>query len=220
MKKILPALFVCLSASAFACGGDSTLYPKWSIGVIGVGSIEMPLHGAHTSFLPGVQFTYSKNGTWAQRVAVEHTRYAAEAADYPAGGADMMSIEGTAKRTVLRIGLQNEWALHRFFHPYAALDLAGQLSESNMVYTGGIAGINERREISTKGIGVIPALGFKTFFGKRIALYGEYRAEGFLNAVDTKTFDYRTQQELRATRISQLDFRSGDLFLAGIQVMF
>ena len=132
----------------------------------------------------------------------------------------MMYSTGYERRTLVRVGIERGWFLHRLFRPYAAVDLAGQFSRSDMYHSGGIAGLNQREEYGTKGIGVLPTIGFKTYIGKRISIYAEYRAEAFLNDVDTKITYYNGNVDSRPTSEMIFDFKAGTIGLAGIQVMF
>lgn len=219
-KKTLTAFFLCFALSAMACGGYADLYPKWSIGVIGYGHFQMPHQGMMRSYvLPGVQFTHG-NRIWGQRVAIEYTKYTETGQEFPQGGADMLYSTGYERRTMLRVGIERGWFMHRVFRPYAAVDIAGQFSRSDMYYSGGIMGMNQRDEVTTKGIGLLPAVGFKTFIGRRISIYAEYRAEAFLNDVDTKTTYYNGNIDARPTSEMNFDFKVGTIGLAGIQVMF
>lgn len=221
MRKLFSILMITVSASAFACGGYADLYPRWSIGIIGYTNSNMAVSGLNGMILPGVQFTHQCfNGLWAQRAAIEYSRYTALAPDFPPGSADMMTISGQENRVLLRVGLERGWFLHRLFRPYAAMDLGFQYDNYNMRIEGGIAGFNKRDEITTKGIGLMPTVGFKTFIGRKICFYAEYRAEAFLNDVDTKTTDYRGNTDYRPTSETKFDFAAGKIWQAGIQVMF
>lgn len=221
MKKLITAILVSASLSAFACGGYGDLYPKWSIGVIGYGNMYLPNNGMNSFFLPGVQFTHRSNsGLWNHRVAVEHIRRNYSAPDFPPGGADMMHIEGFNRRTVIRVGIERSVNLHRFFQPYAAVDLAGQFMRLDLREEGGIMGVNQRREIDTKGIGIMPGIGFRTFLGSKICLYAEYRGEFFVNDVDTKTTNYWGNVDTRPTSETEFTMKGGRIFQAGVQVLF
>lgn len=169
--------------------------------------------------LPGIQFTH-QSGLWAQRAAIEYSRYTSLTPDFPPGSADMLSINGKENRVLLRVGLERGYYLHRLFRPYAALDLGVQYDQYDMTLVGGIAGFNQRDQITTKGIGLMPTVGFKTFVGRKICIYAEYRAEAFLNDVDTKTTDYWGNVDHRPTSETKFDFAAGKIVQAGIQVMF
>lgn len=217
MKKliILPLFFLCFEA--FACGGYADLYPKWSIGVIGVGSYSLPATGFQPYFLPGVQFTHTR-GMWAQRFAVEQVRHTIE--NNETGGADMLATNGTERRTMIRIGLERGWYLHRLFRPYVAMDIAGQLYKSDIDYEGGIAGMNQNVTVNSKGIGLIPTVGFKTYIGKKISLYAEYRAEAFVND-ETRMVTYKSGiVDTRPVNDTKFDFNAGSIAQVGVQVMF
>lgn len=221
MRKTLSLLLVTCSLSAFACGGYSDLYPKWSIGVIGFSNTNMPVAGMQGMILPGVQFTHQcGNGLWAQRAAIEYSRYTKVTPDIPPGSADMMYSDGRENRVLLRVGLERGWFLHRLFRPYAAFDLGMQYDQHDMRHEGGIAGLNQRDEITTKGIGLMPTVGFKTYIGRKICLYGEYRAEAFLNDIDSKTTYYNGNVDSRPTSETKFDFAAGKIVQAGVQVMF
>lgn len=221
MKKTLSLVLVLVAVRAFACGGYGNIYPKWSLGVIGVGNLRMPTTGMHTYFLPGIQLSHnSACGAWSQRVAIEYTKQSVSTPEFPPGSADMMYMDGYENRTVLRIGLERGWFLHRLFRPYVAMDLAGQLGKSDISYSGGIAGLNQRDEISRKGFGLMPAVGFKTFIGKRISVYAEYRAEAMLNDVDKKITYYNGYIDSRPYGEMEAKFNVGTIFHSGIQVMF
>lgn len=220
-KKVFFLFLICSSFSAYACVDNARVIPQWSFGVIGYGHFNMPVSGANNYFLPGIQLAHnSTDGRWSQRVAFEYIKQAVVSPEFPPGSADMMTMEGQEKRALLRIGLERGWSLHRLFHPYVAMDIAGQLYTSDVTYSGGIAGLYQRTEVSAKGIGLLPAAGFKTFLGQHIALYAEYRAEAFVNDVHTKTTDYIGNVDYRPTSETQSDFKGGDIFLAGIQVIF
>lgn len=219
-KKTLTLILILTAARAFACGGYGDLYPKWSLGVIGYGNFSMPVAGTHGYFLPGIQFSHATpSGRWAQRVAIEHMKQSFTT-PVPPGGADMLSEEGYENSWLLRVGLERGWFLHRLFRPYVAVDLAGQLMRSDITYSGGIAGLNQRDEIRRKGFGLMPAVGFKTFIGKRISIYAEYRAEAMLYDVDKKITYYNGYTDSRPYGEMEATFRAGRLFHGGIQVMF
>lgn len=221
MKKTLVLLFALISLRMFACVDTTAVNPQWALGVIGVGNYSLPVSGFHPFFLPGIQLTHmNANGKWTQRVAVEYTKHSELMNDPPAGSADMFYIEGTEQRTLLRVGLEHDWTLHRFFNPYVAVDLAGQLYKSDVHYTGGIAGIDERDEIVTKGIGLLPAVGFKSYFGKHIAWFAEYRAEAFVNSRYTKMTNYSGNVDTRPHTETVYDFNGGNIGHVGVQVMF
>lgn len=221
MKKILSLLLVSCSLSAFACGGYTDLYPKWSIGVIGYSNTNMPVAGMQGMILPGVQFTHQCwNGLWAQRAAIEYSRYTQLTPEFPPGSADMMYTDGRENRVLVRVGLERGWFVHRLFRPYAALDLAMQYDNYDMREVGGIAGLNQRDQITTKGIGLMPTVGFKTFIGRKVCIYAEYRAEAFLNDVDTKITNYQGNVDYRPTSETKFDFAAGKIVQAGVQVMF
>ncbi len=221
MKKILSAILVSFSLSAFACGGYADLYPKWSIGVIGYGNSNMSVVGMQGMILPGVQFTHQfGNGFWAQRVAIEYSRFTSPTPEFPPGSADMMSMQGKENRVLVRVGLERGWFVLRGIRPYAALDLGFQYDNYDMHLEGGIAGFNQRNEIKTKGVGLMPTLGLKTYLGRKICIYAEYRAEAFLNDVDTKTTDYRGYADYRPTSETEFTLTAGKIWQAGVQVMF
>jgi hypothetical protein len=221
MKKTLSLLLISCSLSAFACGGYGDLYPKWSIGVIGYSNTNMPVAGMQNMVLPGVQFTHQGwNTLWAQRAAIEYSRYTMLTPDFPPGSADMMYTEGKENRVLVRVGLERGWFVHRLFRPYAAMDLGMQYDKSDIQEVGGIMGVNQRHEITTKGIGLMPTVGFKTFVGRKVCIYAEYRAEAFLNDVDTKTTYYNGNVDSRPTSQTKFDFSGGKIVQAGIQVMF
>lgn len=220
MKKTLCLLLAMIAIRAFACGGYADLYPKWSIGVIGIGNYSMAKNGYQPYFLPGIQFTHTNsNGLWAERAAVEHIKTFSESEVFPQGN-DMLAYNGTERRTILRAGIEHGWFLHKLFRPYAALDLAGQLHKSDYTYSGGIAGLNQRDEITTKGIGLLPTIGFKTYIGTRISVFAEYRAEAFLSSVYTDVTYYNGNVDARPYKQTQFDFNVGKIAQAGIQVMF
>jgi hypothetical protein len=225
MKKFLVLFFTSCSLSAFACGDYGALVPRWSIGVIGYGSFEMPvsgsLAGAHSYFLPGIQFGHTTaSGKWTHRIALERIQRSMESPEIPPGGADMMMYEGSENRTLLRIGVEREWQIRRWFRPYAALDLAGKIGKSDFTYSGGIAGLHQREEYTFKGIGLLPAIGIKSFIGNRISVYAEYRAEAFLNDVD-KTFTYYNGYvDSRPYPEAKTEFYAGEVLTAGVQVLF
>ena len=219
MKKLffLPLLF--FSLSAFACGGYENLYPKWSIGVIGIGNYSLVQTGFKPYFLPGVQFTHTR-GQWAERVAVEQVKFFIPENDVPAGSADMGTRSGNERRTLLRAGVERGWFLHRLFRPYAAVDLAGQLYKSDMTYAGGFSGLVYQEEIKTKGIGVMPTVGFKTFIGRRISVFAEYRAEVFYNSTETNTTYKNGTIDTRPVKNAGFDVQGGTIAQVGVQVMF
>jgi hypothetical protein len=219
MKKFLAVLFVILSIPVFA-GGYGDLYPKWSIGIIGVGNYSMPASGFHPYFLPGIQVTHTNGVSWSQRGAIEFTKYSIVPIENTPGSADLMFVNGTEKRSLLRAGLEYGWFICPLFHPYVAIDVAGQSYKSNITYEGGLAGRSDREEISTTGIGLLPTIGFKTYIGKRIAFFAEYRAEAFLNNTETKVTYYNGNIDSRPTDGTTFDFRAGAIAHAGIQVMF
>ena len=221
MKKILSLLLVSCSLSAFACGGYGDLYPKWSIGVIGYGNVQSLNGGMHAYFLPGVQFTHQRpGGLWAERGAIEFTKFSYVTPEFPPGSADMLYQEGKESRTLVRLGVERGVYLHRLFRPYAALDVGFQYAKSDMRLVGGIAGFNERDRTTIKGVGLLPAVGFKTYIGKKISVYAEYRAEAFINDVDRKVTDYNGNVDTRPTSETQFSFKGGKFIQAGIQVMF
>lgn len=216
MRKTLFIILATISVQVFACGGYAD-YPKWSIGVIGVGNYYMGGPGWNPHFLPGIQVKRAK-GPYALRFGVEHVRNYTE----PTGeqGADIMYIEGNVKRTVLRAGMERGWNLHWRFSPYVAVDLAAQSMCSDMTYEGGIAGISERHEITTKGIGLMPTIGFKTNINRKIAFFAEYRAEAFVNDVYQKSTYYIGSIDSRPTRETEFDFAVGTIGHVGIQIAF
>jgi hypothetical protein len=220
-KKTLSLLLVLCSLSAFACGGYGDLYPKWSIGVIGVGNFSTPQFSNHLYFLPGIQFTHQNPyGTWAQRAGIEHIKSHIETPDALTQGNDVLYYEGTEQRTILRVGIERGWYVTQRLRPYAAVDLAGQFYKSDIDYSGGFGGLNERDEIKMKGIGLMPAIGLKTFVGRKICIYAEYRAEAFLNDVDTKVTHYSGNIDSRPTSEMKFDFSAGTIAQMGVQVMF
>jgi len=220
MKRTLSLLLVILSVRAFACGGYADPYPEWSIGVIGAGNYSMPASGFHPYFLPGIQFTHTNGGAWTQRGAIEYTKYTIVPVEDSPGSADLMFVGGTEKRTLIRAGVEHGWFICPLFRPYVALDLAGQSYKSNITYEGGLMGRNDREEISTKGIGLLPAIGFKTDIGKRISVFAEYRAEAFVNNTETKVTYYNGNIDSRPTDGTNFDFRAGAIAHLGVQVMF
>ncbi len=221
MKKTLSLLLVMIAVRVFACGGYADLYPKWSIGVIGYSNTNMPVAGMHGMILPGVQFTHRcYNGLWAQRGAIEYGRYTPITPEFPPGSADMMYTDGKEQRVLVRVGLERGWFLHRLFRPYAALDMGIQYGKSDLSLVGGIMGVNQREEITTKGIGLMPTVGFKTFIGQKICIYAEYRAEAFLNSVYTDVTHYSGNVDARPYKQTQFDFNMGKIAQVGVQVMF
>lgn len=217
MKKLLSLLFLSLSASAFACGGYGDFAPRWSIGVIGAGNYQLPYSGWKPYFMPGIQLKRTA-GQYKLRFGVEHVKNYNEPTDMQ--GYDILYMTGPEKRTVVRAGVEREWYLHRFFSPYVAVDLAAQSMNSNILYEGGIAGLNERHEITTKGIGLMPTVGIKSNLGRRVALFAEYRAEAFLNDVYQKSTFYSGNVDTRPTRGTEFDFAAGKIVHAGVQFSF
>lgn len=217
MKRLLSLLFLSLSASAFACGGYGDFIPRWSIGVIGAGNYQLHYSGWHPYFLPGVQVKRTTK-KFTYRFGVEHVKIYNEPTDMQ--GYDILYMTGPEKRTVVRAGVEREWFLHRFFSPYVAVDLAAQSMKSNILYEGGIAGLNERKEITTKGIGLMPAVGFITHFGRKVSVFAEYRAEAFINDVYQKSTYYSGNVDTRPTRGTEFDFVVGKIVQAGIQITF
>lgn len=216
-KKLLLLPIAFLRLHAFACGGYGDIFPRWSLNVIAVGNYQLPYSAWNPSFLPGVQLnrTMGKN---TLRFGLEHVRIQHEPTSEQ--GADILYVSGTEQRTVLRAGFERRWYLHRLIQPYAAVDVAGQSMTSNMLYVGGIAGLDERYEITTKGIGIIPAIGFKTSIGRNVALFAEYRVEAFVNDVYRKATFYNGNIDSRPTRNTEFDFAMGTIGHLGLQIAF
>ncbi|HTF05692.1 MAG TPA: hypothetical protein VK826_16810 [Bacteroidia bacterium] len=214
---IIP-LILFFGFKSFACGGYVDFTPRWTIGIIGAGHYRTMNVEGHAYFLPGVQVKRTM-GKYQARVGIEHTKYYTEPADVP-GGADILYVEGPSRRTLVRVGVERGWTLHRFFAPYAAIDLAGQFGTSDLTYSGGIAGMHERHEIVKKGVGVLPAVGVKVNLSSKISFFAEYRAEFFLNDVYSKTTYYWGNVDSRPSRETNGEFDFGDIGHVGIQIAF
>lgn len=221
MKKTLCLLLLLVSATAFACT-DSTRNPlKWSVGVIGYGHLNMAYSGMQHYFMPGIQFAHNNaDGKWSQRVAFEFTKQVVSTPDFPPGSADIMFTEGKENRALLRFGLERGWNVCHSLRPYAAIDLAGQLTKSDITYSGGFAGLNQREQIERQGFGLMPAVGLKAFLGKHISVYAEYRAEAMLSKVNRTTTYYNGYVDARPYREMDAEFDAGTIFHSGIQVFF
>lgn len=217
MKKTFSLLFLLFTFSAFACGGYADLPPRWSIGVIGVGNYQLPYSGWHPYFLPGLQVKRMTK-QYTLRFGVEHVRIYNAPTDMQ--GYDILYMTGPEKRTVVRAGVEREFYIHRFFTPYIGVDLAAQYMSSNILYEGGIAGLNERHEITTKGVGLLPTVGFKTQLGSKVSFFAECRAEAFFNDVYQKSTYYSGNVDTRPIRGTEFDFSVGKIVQAGIQISF
>jgi hypothetical protein len=221
MKKTAILLLIFASTTAFACGGYGDLYPKWAIGVIGYGYTPMAVTGMHGNVLSGVQLSHKNPySRWTQRVAFEYNRYAQPVPEFPDGSADMLYTTGRENRFLLRAGVERGWFLYRFFQPYAAMDLGFQYDKYDMALIGGIAGFNEHNLTITKGVGLMPAIGIKSEIGRKVSVFAEYRAEAFVNDVDTKVINYKGNVDTRPTSETKFAFNAGNIVQAGIQVMF
>lgn len=224
MKKITLLFLLCCNLHAWAGNDSLTPQPKWSIGMIGYGSFRMPvsgdLSGSRSYFLPGIQVTrVSASGKYNYRVGVEHIQRSFASPEVPTG-ADEIAYNGQESRSLLRIGMEREWHLHRLFSPYVSLDIAAKMGRSDFTYSGGLMGMHQREQTRTKGIGVMPSLGFKTSITPRVAFYAEFRTEAFMNNVHRKITDYNGNVDTRPQREFSFELHSGETVMAGIQVRF
>ena len=216
MKYLLSAFLTGLFLQSMACNPEP-LPTRWSAGIIGIGNYQLPYDGWHPYFLPGIQVK-RECGNYAIRAGVEHVKtYIAPSEQ---GGFDILYMSGPVSRTLFRAGAERSWKLHRWFNPYAAADIAWQSMHSDITSVGGIAGLNERVEIDTRGIGLLPAIGLRSELGKNISLFAEYRAEAFLNDESSKLTDYNGNVDSRPSRRTDFDFSAGKSVQAGIQIYF
>lgn len=216
MKKLFTVFLVAMCTHVFACDVPIDLR-KWSISVIGLGNYGTAQKAWQPYFLPGIQFN-REAGNYEMRFAVERTKYYAEPTDQ--SGEDILYISGPERRTLLRIGLEREWKLNRWINPYAAIDIAGQKVYSELTYVGGIAGMNEKHAITTNGVGLLPAIGFKSEIANHVAFFAEYRAEAFVNNVNQKSTYYNGNVDSRPSRDTQVDFNVGSIGNIGFQFQF
>lgn len=217
MKKLFLLLFVASGIHLMACGGYID-QPKWSISVIGAGNYRTLLHDWNPQFLPGLQLNRKVGMGMEMRFGLEYTRYYNEPAETPY--VDILYISGPEKQTTLRMGMEKQWKLSRWFIPYAAADLAGRKMTSDIHYEGGIAGMNESHEVTQYGIGILPAIGFKTQLAARVSFFAEYRAEYFVNRTTDKTTYYNGNIDSRPFTQTTADFAFGNIGHIGMQFSF
>lgn len=177
MKSILTASILLLSIPAFSCGKDSIPdKSKWSAGMILMNTSRAQPFGFRPAVFPGI-IVRRDLGSFRLRGATEIQLYQNRPNRY--GYPDESYTSEKSFGLQMRLGIEKGWNLNSWIRPYLGLDLTAGLSNTNVIQTGGIAGIHSERTLKQKYTGLLPLAGIEFMLGNRLSISAETQF-GFL----------------------------------------
>jgi hypothetical protein len=204
MRKLLFTLLFCCPFIANCCGGYIPEPRYWSAGIILLGTSSYGATGSWVNAFPGLVVKHYREKV-NLRFGIEHYVHY-EANNNIFSIPDYLSVNGFEKQNMVRMGIEKTIKKWGRFRPFIAGDIGFVNSKSEYSYQGGIAVLNEIRNISKVGGTIIGSAGFEWMVLKHVSIAAETRARLSLLSRNQKTIYVAGNIDSRPTSDFVADF--------------